>query len=134
MILFSFSGIKARLVQMIRYQSPTQDKTRECEVILKAIGGNRIPMNHTKVWDNQLLWIPSIPPTNKNLNNNFIEVTYHVQVSMFMLIVTFTASLIFVFKNLYYTGKIFYVWFLKVFENFLSQIRIAKIIFSFPIF
>ena len=70
--------MKARLIQNIRYQS--EGKLKECEVILKAIGGNRIPTNHTKVWDNQLLWIPAVPPTNKNQGKNFIEVSYHVQV------------------------------------------------------
>eukprot|EP00111_Clytia_hemisphaerica_P017386 TCONS_00051433-protein len=76
-------GLKARLVQTIQYKSEDNNKIKEVEVILKAIGGNRIQRNHTKVWDNQLLWVPSIPPTNKDGDpNDIIKVLYHVQISM----------------------------------------------------
>lgn len=72
-------GIKARLVQIISYKSD-DNKTKRIEAILCAIGGNHIPRGGTKIWENQLLWIPAIPPTNILSEN--IRVRYKVQVSM----------------------------------------------------
>jgi len=77
-LFLSLKGLKARLVQTISYLAE-DNKRKECEVILRAIGGNKIQRNHTKVWEDQLLWVPRIPPTNQVAGNN-IQVAYHIEV------------------------------------------------------
>jgi len=71
-------GMKARLVQKINYTTSTNTKT--VEKIVSAIGGNRIEKGRTKVWENQLLKIPVIPPTIKYCPN--MKVSYRVQITM----------------------------------------------------
>lgn len=71
-------GIKARLIQNIIYSVNKQLKREEH--IISAIGGNNIERGRTKVWENQLLKIPPVPPTINNFG--IISVLYNVQITM----------------------------------------------------
>jgi len=71
-------GIKARLIQNIIYTVGKHLKREEN--IISAIGGNRIEKGRTKVWENQLLKIPPVPPTINNFG--IVSVLYNVQITM----------------------------------------------------
>jgi len=71
-------GIKARLIQSVTY-TVGMNKKKE-ENIISAIGGNKIEKGRTKVWENQLLKIPAVPPTIENFP--ILSVTYKVQVTL----------------------------------------------------
>ena len=69
-------GIKARLIQNVIYTVGKRMKREEN--IISAIGGNKIERGRTKVWENQLLRIPAVPPTINNFG--ILSVLYNVQV------------------------------------------------------
>lgn len=71
-------GIKARLIQTIAYTVGNQDKREEN--IISAIGGNKIEKGRTKVWENQLLKVPAVPPTIQD--TGILSVTYKVQITL----------------------------------------------------
>lgn len=71
-------GIKARLIQKVIYHADKHYKMQE--TILSAIGGNKIERGRTKVWENQMLKIPAVPPSIDIASN--LAVFYKVQITM----------------------------------------------------
>ena len=69
-------GIKARIIQVVTFTA--KGETKQTNKVMYTVTGGELEKGGKKVWKNQPLKIPAIPPTIRNCS--IINVAYKVEV------------------------------------------------------